>query len=103
MTTVNIDVDMNRLPEFVMDVFKEMRDSVFDYELLHISHSILKDDDGKVNTEFWTVIFHETGVMDSVTFIKLTCQPWNRVPLHRDYVVVPMKTLKEIMGKVDKE
>ena len=41
METIKVDVDMNNLPEYVRDVFKTMKESCFDYELVHIEHLIM--------------------------------------------------------------
>ena len=97
-----IDVNMNNLPDYVRDVFKEkMRDNIFEYKLLHISAIQMIDDEGKVHTEIWDLAFQETGVMRWVEFIKLTYQPWNPWKYHEDNVLVPLETFKEVARKVE--
>lgn len=101
MRTIQIDVDMNNLPECVRDVFKDTQDSCHDYELVSIKHSKLVDEYKVVDTEFWELAFYEKGIMDWLYFVKLTIQPWNTVPIHEDCLIVPMRTMDEIMQKVE--
>jgi hypothetical protein len=100
--TVNIDVDMNNLPEYVHDVFLDAKESCcFDYELVNIQHFKMVDDNGKVDTEFWDLAFYETSIRDWLYFVKITVQPWNPTPVHKDYITVPMYTMEKILSKVE--
>jgi hypothetical protein len=99
METIKVDVDMNNLPEYVQDVFKNAKDSCFDYELVSIEHYIMRNE-GKVDTEFWDIAFYEKGVMDWLNLVKVTYQPWNPMLVHKDYITVPMRTMDKIMSKV---
>jgi hypothetical protein len=99
METIKVDVDMNNLPEYVGDVFKTMKESCFDYELVHIEHLIMSEK-GKADTIFWDLAFYEKGVMDWLYLVKITVQPWNHMPVHKDYITVPMRTMEKIMSKV---
>jgi hypothetical protein len=101
MKTVNIDVDMNNLPEYVRDVFLDAKERCyFDYELVNIQHFKMVDDNGKVNTEFWDLAFYEKNVMDWLKLVEVTYQPWNPMPIHKDYITIPMRTMDKIMSKV---
>lgn len=100
METIKVDVDMNNLPEYVQDVFKNTKDSCFDYELVSIEHHIMQSE-GKADTEFWDIAFYEKGVMDWLYLVKITVQPWNQIPVHKDYITVPMRTMDKIMSKVE--
>ena len=90
---------MNNLPEYVQDVFKTMKESCFDYELVHIEHLIMSEK-GKANTVFWDLAFYEKGVMDWLYIVKITVQPWNPMPIHKDYITIPMRTMEKILNKV---
>ena len=100
METIKVDVNMNNLPEYVHDVFKNAKDSCFDHELVNIEHYIMRNE-GKVDTEFWEIAFYEKGVMDWLYLVKITVQPWNPMPIHKDYIIVPMRTMDKIMAKVE--
>jgi hypothetical protein len=100
METIKVDVNMNNLPEYVRDVFKTMKESCFDYELVHIEHSIMSEN-GKVNTEFWDLAFYEKGIMDYLEFVNITVQPWNPMPIYKSYTTVPMRAMDKILSKVE--
>jgi hypothetical protein len=96
---IKVDVNMNNLPSYVHDVFKETMNSCFDYELVNIDHYIMQDR-GKVHDEFWDLAFYEKGVMDWLYMIRITNQPWNAKPVSKDYITLPMRTMENIMSKV---
>ncbi len=91
---------MNNLPEYIRDVFKTMMEICFDYELVHIEHSILSDND-KDDTELWYLVFYEKGVIDYLNFVVITYQPWNPTPVYKSYTTVPMRILDEVLTKVE--
>lgn len=99
MEVIKVDVNMNNLPEYVQDVFKTMKESCFDYELVHIEHLIMSEK-GKANTVFWDLAFYEKSVMDWLYLIKITNQPWNVKPISKDYITLSMRTMENIMNKV---
>jgi hypothetical protein len=102
MKTMNIDVDMNNLPEYVHDVFLDAKESCcFDYELENIQHFKMVDDNGKVDTEFWDLAFYEKGIMDYLEFVNITVQPWNPMPIYKSYTTVPMRAMDKILSKVE--
>lgn len=101
MKTKNIDVDMNHLPEYVRDVFEEVSESCcYDYELVNIEHSMLFDDNGTFDSEFWDIAFYEKSVMDWLCMVQITYQPWNPMPLNKKYMTIPMRRIETIMNKV---
>jgi hypothetical protein len=59
------------------------------------------DDNGEVDTEFWDLAFYETSIRDWLYFVKITVQPWNPTPVHKDYITVPMYTMEKILSKVE--
>ena len=100
MKMAKVYVDMNNLPNCVHDVFKSTKGGCFEYELVNIEHHIMQDED-RIENEFWELAFYEKGMMDWLYLVKITVQPWNPTPVHKDCIIVPMRTMDKILSKVE--